>query len=174
MASVLPREYYSVDVESVATGRRHDDRTVAFVALVDKNERLLYKTKVRVDKPIVSYLTPLTGLRKGDLDDGKSLDTVIKDIKGFLGPDAVLVGQEIQSDIKWLQLQEGVDFKSSVNLTELFKVYNPRFNDYSKFSLQHEANVLLGPGEHCSHMSIISPLPVSHAAIRHGVNYIKM
>ena len=146
MASALPREYYSVDVECVATGRRHDDRAVAFVALVDKNEKLLYKTKVRVDVPILSYLTPLTGLRKGDLDDGKSLDTVIRDIKGFLGPDAVLVGQGIQSDIEWLKLQEGVDFGSSVDLAELFKVYNPKYNNYSYFKLQHEANVLLGPG----------------------------
>ena len=146
MASALPREYYSVDVECVATGRRHDDRAVAFVALVDKNERLLYKTKVRVDVPILSYLTPLTGLRKGDLDDGKSLDTVIRDIKGLLGPDAVLVGQGIQSDIKWLKLQEGVDFGSSVDLAELLKVYNPRYKNYSYFSMEHEANVLLGPG----------------------------
>ena len=165
MASSLPREYYSVDVECVATGRRHDDRTVAFVALVDKSERLLYKTKVRVDKPIVSYLTPLTGLRKGDLDDGKSLDTVIRDIKGFLGRDVVLVGQGVKTDIGWLKLQEGVDFKSSVDLGQFFKVYNPRYSNYSHFSLQHEANVLLGPGEHCIHVSIISPLPISHAAM---------
>ena len=152
----LPREYYSVDVECVATGRRHDDRSVAFVALVDQNERLLYKEKVRVDKPIMSYLTPLTGLRRGDLDYGKSLDTVIKDIKRFLGPNAVLVGQGVKSDIGWLHLQEGIDFKSSVDLGDFFKVYNPRYNNYSHFSLQHEANILLGPGNACNFIEFIS------------------
>ena len=152
----LPREYYSVDVECVATGRRHDDRSVAFVALVDQNERLLYKEKVRVDKPIMSYLTPLTGLRRGDLDYGKSLDTVVRDIKRFLGPNVVLVGQGVKSDIGWLHLQEGIDFKSSVDLGDFFKVYNPRYNNYSHFSLQHEANILLGPGNACNFIEFIS------------------
>ena len=147
MASIsLPDEYYSIDVECVATGRRHDDRSVALVAVVDKNEQVLLKKKVKVDKPVVSYLTPLTGLRRGDLDDGEPLHDVVKIIKSLLSPNAVLVGQGIQNDIKWLSLREGVDFNFSVDLGKFFRTYNPQYRNYSYFSLQHEANTLLGPG----------------------------
>ena len=40
---------------------------------------------------VVSYLTPLTGLREGLLDDGEPLDSVLAEVKSVLGPDVVLV-----------------------------------------------------------------------------------
>jgi RNA exonuclease 4 len=143
----LPETYYSIDVECVATGRRHDERGVALVAVVDKNERLILRKKVKIDRSkVVSYLTPLTGIRPGDLDNGESLDSVIRQVKSLLGPNVVLVGQGIANDIKWLNLREGVDYNYSVDLGQFFKVYNPRYSNYSYFNLQHEANILLGPG----------------------------
>ena len=69
----LPEKYVCIDVECVATGRRHDARSVALVAIVDQDERVLLKKKVKPIEKIVSYLTPLTGLREGDLDDGEQL-----------------------------------------------------------------------------------------------------
>ena len=65
-------------------------------------------------------------------------------MRKLLPANAVLVGQSLQSDIDWLGLQEGVDFARSVDLSEQFKCYNPRFGNTSFFSLQHEAAVLLG------------------------------
>jgi RNA exonuclease 4 len=144
----LPETYYCIDVECVATGRRHDERGVALVAVVDKNERLILRKKVKIDRSkVVSYLTPLTGIRPGDLDNGESLDSVIRQVKSLLGPNVVLVGQGIANDIKWLNLREGVDYNYSVDLGQFFKVYNPRYSNYSYFTLQHEANILLGPGK---------------------------
>ena len=35
----------------------------------------------------VSYLTPLTGLREGDLDDGEELYSVLAAVKSVLGSD---------------------------------------------------------------------------------------
>lgn len=152
MASIgsqkLPAKFYSVDVECVASGRRHDARSVALVAVVDQYETVLLKKKVKVDKPVASYLTPLTGIRPGDLDDGEPLRDVIRQVKSLLGPDVVLVGQGITSDIKWLSLEVGVDYSSFVDLGKFFKVYNPRYGNYNYFTLQHEANVLLGPGKY--------------------------
>jgi hypothetical protein len=34
----------------------------------------------------------------------------------------VLVGQSLESDIEWLQLEKGVDYKDVIELSELFKV----------------------------------------------------
>ena len=143
---VMPEKYFGIDVECVATGIRHDARSVALVAVVDKYERQIFKKKVKVHKHIVSYLTPLTGLHPGDLDNGEDLADVIRDVKAILSSDAVIIGQRIQSDIKWLELKEGIDFKFGVDLGQFFKTYNPRSGSYTYFSLRHEATTLLGKG----------------------------
>ena len=160
----LPDNYVSIDVECVATGYRHDERAVALVAVVNKDERVLLRKTVKPEKPVVSYLTPLTGLRNGDLDDGDRLGNVICEVKSLLGSDVVLVGQGVASDIKWLELKEGVDFHNTVDLGELFKGYNSRFGNFSYHSLQHEANTLLESGiysrtyKYCNQNSTSSPL----------------
>ena len=145
MASTSKR-YIALDVECVATGRRHDDRDVCLVAVVDANEKVILKRKVKPEKPIVSYLTPLTGLQRGDLDDGMRLSVVLREVKALLGSDVVLVGQGVKSDIKWLQLAQGRDYDSVVDLADMFKVYNSRYGNYSYYSLSHEANTLIRPG----------------------------
>ena len=142
----LPGKYVSIDVECVATGRRHDARSVALVAIVDQDERVLLMKKVKPSETIVSFLTPLTGLREGDLEDGEQLSSVLEEVKRLLGPDVVLVGQGVKNDVNWLNLREGEDYSSTVELGELFKTYNPRFRNYNYFSLSHEANTLLHSG----------------------------
>ena len=142
----FPDNYVCIDVECVATGYRHDERSVASVAIVDKDERVLLRKKVKPDKPVVSYITPLTGLQKGDLDDGDRLADVIQEVKLLLRPDVVLVGQGIMSDIEWLELKKGTNFRDVIDLGNLFKGYNARFGKYSYHTLRHEANTLLGPG----------------------------
>ena len=134
----------SVDVECVATGRGHNDRSVCRVAVVDENEHVLLNELVKPDKPVVSYLTPITGLQAGDLDNGKSLDAVLAQVHGLLSPDVTLVGQAVANDIAWLQLVQGVHYKDVVDLAQIFATYNPRYKDTSYFSLQHEADTLLG------------------------------
>ena len=58
----------------------------------------------------------------------------------------MLVGQGVMNDVQWLKLREGENFSSAVELRELFKAYNPRFSNYTQFSLSHEANTLLYRG----------------------------
>ncbi len=144
--------FFSVDVECVATGRSHahDDRGVCIVAVVDQNEKVLLKRMVKPEKPVVSYLTPLTGVRAGDLDHASELAAVIAEVKALLGPSAVLVGQNVKSDIKWLKLEQGVDYQRTVELGEMFKAYNSRYGNFSFFSLAHEANTLLQAGTHAA------------------------
>ena len=145
-ARSLPEKYVSIDVECVATGPRHDARAVALVAVIDQDERVLLKKKVKPKEKVMSYLTPLTGIREGDLDDGEPLEKVVAEVKGLLGSDVVLVGQIVKSDILWLQLREGKDYESTVELGDLFKTYNPRYERDNFFSLSHEANILLRRG----------------------------
>ena len=147
MAGPSSEKYFCVDVECVATGRRHDERAVCLVVVMDQHEKVVLRKTVKPEKPVVSYLTPLTGVQEGSLDDGNSLSSVIAEVKQLLGPDVTLVGQGIKSDIKWLQLKQGEDYGDSVDLGEVFKTYNARYSNYAFFSLSHEANTLLHSGE---------------------------
>ena len=55
---------FSIDVECVATGAAHNARSVAQVALVNEWGQPVFNILIRQDAPVVSYITPLTGLTK--------------------------------------------------------------------------------------------------------------
>ena len=94
-------------MECVATGVRHDAHSVCSVAVVGEDERILLHKKVKPREPIVSYLTPITGLRAGDLDDGENLESVLAQVlHALLGPDVSIVGQAVQNDINWPSWRE--------------------------------------------------------------------
>lgn len=74
-------QVFSIDVECVATGIQHNARSVAQVALVDEWCRPIYNAYIKQEQPVVSYLTPLTGITKEVLEEhglplGTSCDNV--------------------------------------------------------------------------------------------------
>lgn len=72
-------------------------------------------------------------------------------LRSFLSPSAILVGQGIQNDVQWLQLAEGVDYHSMINIANLFRVWNPSHNSYTNFSQDHCARVWLGVKDRPNH-----------------------
>ena len=140
-ADSLPNKFLCINVISIANGRTHNDRAVALVVVVDQDEEVKINKTIKQEKEVVSYITPLTGLRKGDLDRGEKLEDVIEEVQKLLGPDVVIVGQRItESDIDRMKLRKGIHYKESVELGEIFKTYNTRFNNYNYYSLKHEAS----------------------------------
>ena len=141
---------FSIDVEYVAIGRthKHSDRYPASVALVDSSGQIVFHEMVKIpeNKRIESYLTPISGIRAEDYVSGncRTLDETREMLKQKLPSNSILVGQKIQSDIEWLQLQQGVDFVDYIDLSEIFCGYNSKFGNMSYHSLVHEANVILG------------------------------
>ena len=136
----------AIDVECVATGVRHDARSVCSVAVVGEDERVLLYKKVKPRERIVNYLTPITGFRKGDLDDAESLESVLAQVHALLGPDVSIVGQAVQNDITWLKLERGRHYKDVKDIAQIFATENPRYGNKTYFSLQHESDTLLGAG----------------------------
>lgn len=137
--------YYCIDIECVATGHTHNDHAVGQVALVDAQERVVQNIYVRPETPIVSYLTPLSGLTKELLDEkGVSLENAVTAVRRHLPPSAILVGQGIRQDAGWLGLKEGVDFQSTVDLVDIFKAWDRRYGNYHISSLQHLCKCILG------------------------------
>eukprot|EP00004_Rigifila_ramosa_P017238 TRINITY_DN4173_c0_g1_i3.p1 TRINITY_DN4173_c0_g1~~TRINITY_DN4173_c0_g1_i3.p1 ORF type:complete len:198 (-),score=42.32 TRINITY_DN4173_c0_g1_i3:20-613(-) len=118
----------------------------ARVAVVNEAEELLLDAMVKVPVPVVSYLTALTGLRAEQFADAEPLEAVVAKIRALVPKNAILVGQGIESDIKWLQLVRGSDYGSSYDIAQLFRVRNPPSAAFSHqyFSLRHEVKHLLG------------------------------
>lgn len=46
----------------MASGPKHNDRTVAQIAVVDSEERVVLNVFVKPNVPVMSYLTALTGI----------------------------------------------------------------------------------------------------------------
>lgn len=135
----------SIDVECVATGVQHHDRAVAQISLVDANCNPRLNLLVRPDVPVASYLTPLTGLTKEQLDQhGTTLQNALATLRAHLPKNAILVGQNIAKDVEWLGLQEGVDYGSMVDLAALLRVWNAQYRSFTYFSQDHYASVWLG------------------------------
>ena len=138
--------HFSFDVGCVAIGKSHEttDRSPCSVALVDGAGQVLFRTLIKPKEKVESYLTPLTGVTRSDLEKGIALEEAIEKIKELLPNDAIIVGQSIASDLAWMKLTRGVDYAEMVDIAEMFKGFNAQYRTYSFHTLQHEALVLLG------------------------------
>lgn len=147
---------FSIDVECVATGIQHNARSIAQVALVDEWSRPVFNVLIKQDQPVVSYIHELTGLTKEMLEQyGMPFAEAMVHLRAHLSPNAILVGQSIQKDVQWLQLAEGVDFHSLIDLSGLFRVWNPMRNEFTNFSQDHCAKVWIGVGERAHHNALV-------------------
>lgn len=152
--TVLQEQFIAIDVECVATGISHRERALGSVAAVDENEQTIFFEYVKPDVPVRSCLTQLTGIQPVHLTTARSAPEVVADLKRMMHPlITVIVGQSVQSDIDWLGLKEGVDFKRIEDTAQIFRC--PRPSDprkYQYFSLRHIVRNLLGedpqPGTH--------------------------
>ena len=116
----------SVDVECVANGPGHLDRTPCRIAIVNENLKVLMDDIVFVDtKKIVDDMSAVHGLTAEDLKKGMSLETALLKVWDILiklqkEKGVILVGAGIQHDIEWCQLKQNVHFKECVNINEKF------------------------------------------------------
>lgn len=76
-------------------------------------------------------------------------------LRAHLSPNAILVGQNILKDVQWLQLSEGVDYASLIDLSALFRVWNPSRGEYTSFSQDHCAKVWIGVGDRTNHDAVM-------------------
>ena len=164
----LKGPFFSLDVECVAIGKTHlnKDRYPGKFALVDETGKLLCSSLIKPEKPIVSYLTPLSGLRESDFRSAKCLDlqSAFRLLKQHLPKEAILVGQKIELDIQWMHLTEGTDFQDSVDIAEVFKGWNSKYNNMAYHSLLHEAEHVLNIN--IDHSKEHSPLMDAELSIR--------
>lgn len=112
---------------------------------VDEWARPILNVLIKQHVPVVSYITPLTGLTKEVIEThGLPLADALALLRAHLPPQSILVGQNILKDVQWLQLAESVDYHSLIDISALFRVWNPQRNEMTSFSQDHCARVWLG------------------------------
>jgi DNA polymerase III epsilon subunit-like protein len=114
------------------------------IAVVDIDENVVLRLSVKPSLPITSYLTPITGIKAEDIADSVTIEAAEDQVHALFGSDVLLVGQAIQSDVAWLRLVKGVHYRELHDLADTFKAFNAKYKRTCHFSLQHEANTLLG------------------------------
>ena len=78
---------------------------MARVAVVDEELKTVYHTYVKPDVAIFDYLTKYSGITEELLKDVKKTPSdVQKDLQKLLPPDAILIGQSLNSDLKALKV----------------------------------------------------------------------
>ena len=75
-------------------------------------------------------------------------------LRAHLSPTSILIGQSIMKDVQWLQLAEGVDYFSLIDIQGLFRIWNPVRNEYTSFSQDHCAKVWMGIEKRPSHNAV--------------------
>ncbi|KAF0701217.1 Aste57867_8291 [Aphanomyces stellatus] len=146
MTRDLVGPFFSVDVECVASGTGYayvHDREVARIAIVGEDESTVFDSYVKPEKPVVSYLTELTGITAEHISTAQSLEHVIAELKKILPQESVLVGQSVDKDVQWLGLEAGKDFRQIFDVADLFRVPTTASYQYRYFSLRHVAKYLL-------------------------------
>jgi len=104
---------------------------------------VILRVTIKPDRPVVSYLTPLTGMQAEDMENGVSLEEATALLRKHLPPGAVLVGQKPECDIEWMSLRKGIDFAEVIDLAEVLKGFNQKYGAVNYHSLQHQAAILL-------------------------------
>jgi RNA exonuclease 4 len=84
-------------------------------------------------------------------ENGVPIADALVTLRSHLPPNAILVGQNIKKDVDWLQLVEGLDFSAMIDLSALFRVWNPSRGSFTNFSQDHAAKVWLGMPERTHH-----------------------
>jgi len=135
---------FSLCIGWVATGQKHYDRTPAQVALVNALGTIVRNIYVKPDKTVVSYLTPITNIDEEVVAKyGFQPETAFELVKQALSPDVVLVGYNTKMDIDALGLKRGQHYRKIVDLKKVWQVYNPIYQSYTKFSIDHLIKTVL-------------------------------
>jgi len=78
---------------------------LARVAIVDEQLQTVYHTFVKPDKPIADYQTRYSGITEESLEGvTKTPKNVQQDLRKLLPPDAIIVGQSVNCDLKTMKM----------------------------------------------------------------------
>lgn len=139
--------YFSLDIECFANGTKCTDRVPCKAVLVhydqvNRTYDVLYN-KFILPRNVRATLEEIHGIAMEDVRNAVNLETALDELRQIMKPSkAILVGQDIDIDIERMGLEEGRDFKRSINLKHFFR---RKFNEeeYSYYSIRMASYCLL-------------------------------
>jgi len=161
---------FSLDCEMCLTVDQEYE--VTRITVINEQEDVVLETFCLPKKQIIDYKTEFSGVRKEDLE---GLETTIEDVremlKTILPPDAILIGQSLESDLKALGIYHPYIIDTSI-------IYNLSGNRAIKTSLKNLAKKFLGrmiqtdhSRGHCSQEDAVAALNLVQLKMKKGIKF---
>lgn len=142
-------KHLAIDCEMVGIGDGMESM-IARVSIVNEHEFCVYDKYVKPRERVVDYRTPVSGIRKEDLQKGEEFTTVQKEVASIL-KGKIVIGHAVKYDFRALYLSHP---KKMIRDTSRFKIFREAIKTKSTPSLKKLAELLLGKriqeGEHDS------------------------
>ncbi|XP_023330635.1 uncharacterized exonuclease C637.09 isoform X2 [Eurytemora carolleeae] len=139
---------FSIDCEMCFTERGKNELTR--ICMVNENLEVVYHSYVKPESRIVDYLTRYSGITAEHLVNVNTrLKDVQADLKRLLPPDAILVGQSLNCDLKALEMMHPYVIDTSI----IFNITGNRFRKtklsvlssiFLKKQIQVQSHVVVG------------------------------
>ncbi|KAI5080556.1 hypothetical protein GOP47_0003739 [Adiantum capillus-veneris] len=149
-----------------------DNKTKGLVRVcaIDAEYKLLVDMLVKPERPVIDYLTPITGISEADLTDVtcsfyEAQTAVLK----LLNSDTILVGHSLHNDLKALK----IDHPRLIDTSFLFQFrnkpdcYNAGLNSLCKAILGYEFREDGKP--HDCVIDATIPMRIVHHVLKHGI-----
>ncbi|KYN01074.1 PREDICTED: putative RNA exonuclease NEF-sp [Cyphomyrmex costatus] len=141
------------------------------ISIVDEDMNVIYDSLVKPENAITNYLTRYSGITEDMLDDVTvTLHDVQQTLRTLLPPNAILVGQSLNSDLHTLKMMHPYIIDTSV-------IFNLTGERYKKTKLQILAREFLGESiqdnkdGHCSTEDSKASLKLVKLKLANSVNY---
>ncbi|XP_001607810.2 RNA exonuclease 5 [Nasonia vitripennis] len=141
------------------------------ISIVDEKLNIVYDTLVMPDNKIVDYLTRFSGITEKMLENvNVKLADVQKFLRAFLPPDAILVGQSLNSDLHALRMMHPYVIDTSV----IFNLTGDRFRK-TKLKVLSEAflneRIQTGKAGHCSTEDSQASMKLVQLKLLHSIHF---
>lgn len=160
---------FGVDCEMCRTSAGMNELTR--ISIINENHESIYETLVCPQNKIVDYLTQFSGITpQMMLNVTKTLAQVQNDVRNILPPDAILVGQSLQSDLMAMRMMHPYVIDTSV-------IFNISGDRRRKSKLQTLASEFLGetiqknPLGHDSIEDCSASLKLTKLKLQNGIDF---
>ncbi|KAJ8713481.1 hypothetical protein PYW07_013851 [Mythimna separata] len=141
------------------------------ISVVNEKHEVIYESLVKPYNDITDYLTRFSGITKSLLNDvSKRLEDVQNDLKALLPPDAILVGQSLNTDLHALKMMHPyiIDTSLLYNFTGE-RTRKPKLKTLAREFLKED--IQMGRDGHCSTEDSLAALKLVQLKLSKSIEF---